>query len=304
MEKTNYTKTILVDQSADKVFAAINNVRGWWSKEIVGETDRLDAVWDYHYQDVHRCKMKITELVPNRRVLWQVLDNYFSFTESKQEWLGNEMIFEITEQGGQTQLRFTQVGLDSGDECYDICSNAWDTYIGKSLYKLITEGKGEPNGSEQARTEAEKALGNPGFSTTFFTDESPEKVFDAISHPRNWWQGEITGEADESGAEFSYEMKGHHFSRQKVVTFLPNEKIEWLVTDSKLNGFEDATEWTGTTIRFDISEINNKTQVRFTHDGLHPGLDCYGSCSDAWEKLIMDSLVSFIRTGAGIKVFG
>jgi len=35
--------SILVDQDPEQVYAAVNNVRGWWSGEITGDTDRLDA---------------------------------------------------------------------------------------------------------------------------------------------------------------------------------------------------------------------------------------------------------------------
>jgi len=108
---TNYTTTFLVDNSSKEVFDAINNVRGWWSEQIEGITDQLNAEWDYHYQDVHRCKMKIIELIPNKKVVWQVLDNYFSFTNNKEEWKDDHVVFEITEVDNKTQLQFTQIGL-------------------------------------------------------------------------------------------------------------------------------------------------------------------------------------------------
>ena len=44
---------------AEGIFNAINNVRGWWSEEIEGSTDKLNAVFNYHYEDVHHCQMKI-----------------------------------------------------------------------------------------------------------------------------------------------------------------------------------------------------------------------------------------------------
>ena len=303
MTTTDYSTTILVDQSPEEVFNAINNVRGWWSEEIEGRTDKLNAEWTYHYQDVHRCKMKIVELVPNKKVVWQVMDNYFSFTKDKSEWKNNEIVFEITEKDNKTELRFTQVGLVPEYECYDICQNAWSTYIQKSLRSLITTGKGQPNGKEKPQTEDEKKMGAPDFTTTFFVNQTPMELFNAINNVRGWWQGEIEGSTDKLNDEFSYRMGDIHYSKQKVVELIPGKKVVWLVTDSKLNHFTDKSEWTGTKIIFDISEINNKTQLRFTHQGLIPEFECYNDCSNAWGQLIQKSLNSLVTTGKGKKVF-
>lgn len=304
MTNSDYTTTIIVDKSPHEVFTAINNVRDWWSEEIEGNTDKLNEEWKYHYQDVHRCKIKITEFVPDKKVVWQVIDNFFSFTQDKEEWKGNKIIFEITEENNKTHLHFTQIGLVPEYECYDICENAWNTYIQQSLKSLITTGKGQPNSSENPQTEDEKKIAASNFTTTFFVNQTPQEVFDAINNVRGWWQGEIDGNTDKLDEEFSYRMKEHHYSKQKIVVLIPNEKIVWLVTDSKLNSLKDKSEWTNTRIIFEINEINNKTQVRFTHIGLVPAIECYGGCSSAWEQLIQKSLFSLITKGKGVKVFG
>jgi hypothetical protein len=138
MNDQNYTATFIVDQTPEEAFAAINNVRGWWSEEIEGSTDKLGEVWKYHYEDVHRCTMKITEFIPNKKVVRDVLDNYFNFTRDKTEWIGNKIIFDISRSGDKTEVRFTQMGLVPQYECFDICSNAWGSYISGSLRNLIT----------------------------------------------------------------------------------------------------------------------------------------------------------------------
>src|ERR1044072_7900010 len=110
MTSNNFTTTIVVDQTPQEVFDAINNVRGWWSEEIEGDTAKLNAEFNYHYQDVHRSKMKIIESVPGKKVVWQVLDNFFQFTKDKREWTGDTIVFEISTINNKTQLQFTQVG--------------------------------------------------------------------------------------------------------------------------------------------------------------------------------------------------
>ena len=144
----DFSITLLVDNTPEEAFAAINNVRGWWSEEIEGRTDEL-GVFYYHYQDIHRCTFKITELVPGKKVAWHVLQNYFSFVEEKTEWTGTDVVFEIAKQDDKTEVRFTHVGLVPAYECHGVCSDAWGTYINGSLRNLITTGQGQPNQNEQ-----------------------------------------------------------------------------------------------------------------------------------------------------------
>ncbi len=158
MNGKNYTVTFTVDKSPEEALKAITNIRGWWSENITGETDKLGATFKYAYQDVHRCTLKMTEFVPGKKVVWHVVDNFFSFTNDKTEWKGTDLVFEISEKDGKTEVTFTHVGLVPSYECYDLCSDAWGTYIKSSLKDLITKGKGNPNVGE-AITEDEKRLG-------------------------------------------------------------------------------------------------------------------------------------------------
>ena len=72
MTAQDFTTTFLVDKPPQEVFNAINNVRGWWSENIEGDTDKMDAEFLYHYKDVHVCKMKIVAFVPDQKVVWLV----------------------------------------------------------------------------------------------------------------------------------------------------------------------------------------------------------------------------------------
>ena len=141
----NFTTSFTVDQTPAAVFAAINNVRGWWSGTIEGTTDQLGAEFIYRYEDVHYSKQKITELLPGKKVVWHVTDAKLNFTKDKAEWKGTDIIFEISENAGQTELRFTHQGLVPEFECYAACSNAWGALVTRNLRNLILTGTDQPN---------------------------------------------------------------------------------------------------------------------------------------------------------------
>lgn len=145
MAAKDLTISILVDQSPQKVYDAVNDVRAWWSGDITGRTDKPGATWTYKYEDLHRSTQKITEMVPSKRVVWHVVDSHLSFVKDTTEWNGTDIVFDIAKKGNKTELRFTHVGLKPAAECYGDCSSAWGFYIKDSLRKLITTGKGAPN---------------------------------------------------------------------------------------------------------------------------------------------------------------
>jgi len=152
MKEKDFSATFLVDQTPGEVFTAINNPRAWWSQSIEGVTDQLNSIYNYHYKDVHACRIKVIELVPEQKVVWHVLDNYFNFTTDKSEWIDTKMIFEIARSGRQTELRFTHQGLVPHYECYEVCNEAWTHFIKDSLQDLITTGQGQPTPAEEADT--------------------------------------------------------------------------------------------------------------------------------------------------------
>jgi hypothetical protein len=149
MTTPDFNTTFSVDQTPNEVFNAVNNVRGWWSERIDGGTNQLNDEFTYQRWDLHKCTMKLTEVIPDKKVVWLCLDNYFSFTQDQTEWVGTKIEFEISEKDGKTQLNFTHRGLVPAYECYNICFDAWTSYIKGSLQDLITTGKGQPNPREE-----------------------------------------------------------------------------------------------------------------------------------------------------------
>ncbi|MHA4806968.1 SRPBCC family protein [Flavitalea flava] len=140
------------------------------------------------------------------------------------------------------------------------------------------------------------------FTTTIVVEQTPEQVFNAINNPQAWWSGEIEGSSSKLNDEFTYRYKEFHFSKQQVVEMIPDQKVVWVVTDSSLNFTENIREWTGTKISFEIREKDDQTELRFSHIGLGPEIECFESCSNAWGQLIHQGLFGLITKGETTKI--
>jgi len=75
--------------------------------------------------------------------------------------------------------------------------------------------------------------------------------------------------------------------------------IVWRTVDADLPHAKDPREWIGTETRFEIARKGDKTELRFTHVGLVPELDCYEACSAGWTFYVGQSLRRLIATGEG-----
>ena len=93
---TDFITGFSIEQSPKEVYDAINNVRGWWSENIEGSTDKLNVEWTYKQKDLHMCKMKIVEMIPEKRVVWLVMENHFSFTKDKSDVKGSGLGLSIS----------------------------------------------------------------------------------------------------------------------------------------------------------------------------------------------------------------
>lgn len=301
MKNKDFSTTLLVDATPQKVFDAINNVRGWWSENIDGDTDKINSEFLYHYQDVHRAKMKVIEMVPNKRVVWHVLDNYFKFTKDETEWKDTRVIFDLSEQNGKTVLKFTHQGLVPAYECFQICQDAWTHYIQSSLKDLITTGKGNATPKDQDR-EPKFSEGNVSTDQQSSKSiyhrlliEAPvEKVYEALTTQKGlagWWTPDTLAKP-EVGSILRFAFGPDYFKEMKVAELKPYSKIKWIC----LKAFE---EWIGTTLTFELELHSKGAILLFHHDGWKNYTREFASCSFDWA-LFFRSLKFLCETGKGI----
>lgn len=143
-------------------------------------------------------------------------------------------------------------------------------------------------------------MSNQDFSITMLVDQRPAEVFQCINYVRGWWSEELEGNSVLLDDEFVYRHKPWHYSRQRIIESLPGKKIVWLVTDSELSFTKQKDEWTGTKIIFEIDTPGDKTEIRFTQEGLVPEIECYDSCTKGWYYYLQESLLPLIQTGKGL----
>ena len=155
MKTTDYTVSVAVNATASKAFDCINNVSGWWTENIKGNSQKLNDEFTVQFGDVHLSTQKLIEVIPASKLVWLVTQSRLNFIKDKDEWTGTKIVFEIEETDGKSELRFTHQGLVSGIECYDACTNAWSQYIQQSLKNLINTGVGQPTAKENNTQAAE-----------------------------------------------------------------------------------------------------------------------------------------------------
>ena len=133
------------------------------------------------------------------------------------------------------------------------------------------------------------------FTTVFTVPRAPLEVFDAINDVRAWWDGDIDGETATLGDVFTYRHEPQHRSTQRITESVPGRRVAWRVEDAYLDFISDPTEWIGTTIAFDLTPTDGGgTEVRFTHEGLVPTIECFDACSSAWAYYVGGSLRQFV----------
>jgi hypothetical protein len=137
------------------------------------------------------------------------------------------------------------------------------------------------------------------YHVSITVDVTAQEAFKSINSVSKWWTENLEGSSQKLNDEFTVRFDDVHVSTQKLVEIIPNKKVVWLVTDSKLNFVKDKEEWTHTKISFEIAEKDGKTQISFTHIGLVPGVECYSGCTNAWGQYIKGSLFKLLTEGKG-----
>ena len=277
-----YTVAITVQKLPRDVFYhLLYNVSAFWPEQIEGQGFNLNDEFIFRTGDSHYSKNKVVELVPNRRLVWQVIDSLRKTDNFV--WTGTRMIFELTPQDNNTQIKFTYDGIvleNESERLEQVC----DFVIKENLLKLLS------------REEKPTYMEDKSCTVTIIVDKPAKTVFNCLKDVSKWWTTDFDGNSSALFDEFVICHPGRHYSKQKLVEVIPDSKIVWLVTDSTLDWLEtDKHEWTGTKMIFELTPAGNQTQLDFTHEGLVPAKECFTLCEKGWNMVIRERLFNYIN---------
>ena len=287
--KATHAVTLELPKTTAQAFTDLLDLSKWWPEDFIGGEIRLDTEFVLKTSDGHISKNKVIELVPDKRLVW--------LTTSSQrksdgfDWSGTKFIFDLAPRGGHTELTFTYDGVvleDQVETLVQVC----EMCIKEMFYSFAVNGISKQDALN-------RELQNKSFTTTIEVINPPQEIFHRITADvAKWWGGkDYSGRSVTLNDEFTVNHPGAHYSKQRLVEVIPDKKVVWLVTGSKLTWLHNQEEWTNTKMIFDISSRGHSHILHFTHEGLVPAMESYARCSEGWNMVIKDWLYTLIMYG-------
>ena len=120
---------------AYRALTTLEGLAGWWTTETQGNCN-VGGVIQFRFGTRGGIDMKVLELDPAKRVLWQVVGG-------PPDWIGTKVSFELTQDDGFTIILFKHQRWKKPIEFMHHCSTKWALFL-MSMKSLVETGKGAP----------------------------------------------------------------------------------------------------------------------------------------------------------------
>lgn len=115
--------------------ATRDGLAGWWTHNTQGEST-VGGTLQFRF-GAGGFDMKVLELQPGKRVVWQVLDG-------PAEWIGTKVIWDLKQEGEHAIILLNHQGWREPVEMMHHCSTKWAVFM-MSLKALVETGHGAPD---------------------------------------------------------------------------------------------------------------------------------------------------------------
>lgn len=123
-----------------KALATREGAAAWWTTNTKGDS-KVDGMLKFTFtsdgKELGAFDIKVLELEPGKRVLWQVI-------EGPPEWVGTKISFDLKQEGDFSIILFKHQGWKEPVEFMYHCSTKWAIFL-MSLKALVETGKGSPS---------------------------------------------------------------------------------------------------------------------------------------------------------------
>ncbi|HTK07412.1 MAG TPA: SRPBCC domain-containing protein [Ktedonobacteraceae bacterium] len=144
MKEQNYHRSITANISPAEAFEKISRVSEWWSKNFAGTSQKPEDVFTVRFSSGDMYKAKVSEILPDHKIIWEFIDAYQGWVKNPTEWVGTKIIWEIMPQKDSVEVKMTHIGLAPELECFHQCTKGWNYLMLESLLKFLNEGQGHP----------------------------------------------------------------------------------------------------------------------------------------------------------------
>jgi uncharacterized protein YndB with AHSA1/START domain len=127
-----------IKSSVDEAYKALatrEGLAGWWTKDTRGESE-VGGVLKFRF-GAGGFDLKVLELEPGKRVLWQVV-------EGPEEWIGTKIRWDLKPEGDGVIVLLKHQDWREPVEFMHHCSTKWAIFL-MSLKSLVETGKGAPD---------------------------------------------------------------------------------------------------------------------------------------------------------------
>ena len=127
-----------------KVYAALSTaegVAGWWTRNTSGSS-KIGGTIDVRFhssdgKEIGSMSMEVVALDPDKKVQWR-------FKSGQAEWVGTDVIFNLSQDGDYTIVLFGHKNWREANEFTSHCSMKWAIFM-LSLKELVETGNGRPS---------------------------------------------------------------------------------------------------------------------------------------------------------------
>jgi Activator of Hsp90 ATPase homolog 1-like protein len=144
INEQDYQGSIVAKVTPKEALDKISRVSEWWAKNFEGSSHKPNDIFTVRFGSGDRYQVKVSEITPDKKITWDVIDSYQGWVKNQTEWTGTKILWEISVQEDGTRIEMTHIGLAPTLECHDKCIQGWDYLLHRSLFGFLTVNKGLP----------------------------------------------------------------------------------------------------------------------------------------------------------------